>query len=491
MSEEILINVSPQETRVGVLENGVLQELYLERSHDRSVVNNIYMGRVERVMPGMEAAFIDIGLERAAFLHVADIVEAHVPAAEGREASRRKIGEVLREGQNILVQVVKEPLGTKGARLTTQITVASRYLVLMPKDKSIGVSAKIEEESERERLRDLMSGLFPEDSLDFGYIVRTVAEGASEEDFLKDARFLDRLWKAISQRIDQAGTGELVHQDLPLEKRVLRDMAGVSLDRIRIDSADYYERMVQFSRKYVPDVESLLECYKAERPIFDLYAVEDEIQRALNRKVMLKSGGYLIIDQTEAMTTIDVNTGSFVGHRNLEETTFRTNLEAAQTIARQLRLRNLGGIIILDFIDMVDPDHRRQVLRALERALDKDHARTHVCGVSELGLVEMTRKRTRESLEHVLCEPCAACEGSGSVKTAESVCYEIFREILRLSRTFDAQQQLLVLAHQSVVDLLTDELRDALAELSEEADVPIKFQVETLYHQGQYDVVML
>ncbi|MGM0564377.1 MAG: ribonuclease G [Pseudomonadota bacterium] len=491
MSEEILINVSPQETRVAVLENGVLQEVYLERSHEQSVVNNLYVGRVARIMPGMEAAFVDIGLERAAFLHVADIIQAQVPASEGQEARRKKITEVLREGQSLLVQVVKEPLGTKGARLTTQITVASRFLVLMPRDKSIGISAKIENESERDRLRGLMDSLFPEDQLSAGYIVRTVADGASETDFLKDARFLGRLWQAIDQRVQEAGNGELVHQDLPLERRVLRDMAGVSLDRIRVDDADAFQRMCHFAEKYVPDVTRLLELYQADRPIFDLYGVEDELQRALERKVMLKSGGYLIIDQTEAMTTIDVNTGSFVGHRNLEETTFRTNLEAAQTIARQLRLRNLGGIIIIDFIDMIDADHRRQVLRALERALEKDHARTHVCGVSELGLVEMTRKRTRESLEHVLCEPCGACGGSGSVKTAEAVCYEIFREILRLSRTFDAQQELLVLANQSVVDLLTDELRDALAELSEEANVPIKFQVETLYNQEQYDVVML
>ncbi len=490
MSEEILINVSPHETRVAQLENGVLQELYLERTNHRGVVNNIYMGKVVRVMPGMEAGFIDIGLERAAFLHVADIAEAHVPAKDGVDARRKLITEVLREGDKVLVQVAKEPLGTKGARLTTQLTIASRYLVLMPKDKSIGISAKIEEEEERGRLRSAMQALFP-DELKYGYIVRTVAEGASEEDFNKDALFLDKLWNTIQERIAKAGKGELVYEDLPLEKRVLRDMAGAQLERIRIDDADIYQRLCRFADKYVPDARSLLEHYSApDRPIFDLCSVEDDIKKALDRKVMLKSGGYLIIDQTESMTTVDVNTGSFIGHRNLEETTYRTNLESAQTIARQLRLRNLGGIIIIDFIDMHDIEHRRQVLRALEKSLEKDHARTHVCNVSELGLVEMTRKRTRESLEHVLCEPCGSCSGSGSVKTAESVCYEIFREILRLNRTYDAQQ-LRVLASQDVVDLLLEEQRDALAELEEVASVPIKFQVETLYTQEQYDVVIM
>lgn len=490
MSEEILINVSPHETRVAQLENGVLQELYLERTNHRGVVNNIYMGKVVRVMPGMEAGFIDIGLERAAFLHVADIAEANVPARDGVEARRKLITEVLREGDKVLVQVVKEPLGTKGARLTTQLTIASRYLVLMPKDKSIGISAKIEEEDERERLRTAMHSLFPEE-LKCGYIVRTVAEGASEADFNKDALFLDKLWGTIQERIAKAGKGEVVYEDLPLEKRVLRDMAGAQLERIRIDDEDIYQRLCRFADKYVPDARGLLEHYSApDRPIFDLCSVEDDITKALDRKVMLKSGGYLIIDQTESMTTVDVNTGSFIGHRNLEETTYRTNLESAQTIARQLRLRNLGGIIIIDFIDMHDVEHRRQVLRALEKALEKDHARTHVCDVSELGLVEMTRKRTRESLEHVLCEPCGSCSGSGSVKTAESVCYEIFREILRLNRTYDAQQ-LRVLASQDVVDLLLEEQRDALAELEEVASVPIKFQVETLYTQEQYDVVIM
>lgn len=490
MSEEILINVSPHETRVAQLENGVLQELYLERTNHRGVVNNIYMGKVVRVMPGMEAGFIDIGLERAAFLHVADIAESHVPAKDGVEARRKLITEVLREGDKVLVQVVKEPLGTKGARLTTQLTIASRYLVLMPKDKSIGISAKIEEEEERDRLRSAMQALFP-DELKYGYIVRTVAEGASEADFNKDALFLDKLWHTIQERIAKAGKGEIVYEDLPLEKRVLRDMAGAQLERIRIDDANIYQRLCHFADKYVPDARALLEHYSAQdRPIFDLCSVEDDITKALDRKVMLKSGGYLIIDQTESMTTVDVNTGSFIGHRNLEETTYRTNLESAQTIARQLRLRNLGGIIIIDFIDMHDVEHRRQVLRALEKALEKDNARTHVCDVSELGLVEMTRKRTRESLEHVLCEPCGSCSGSGSVKTAESVCYEIFREILRLNRTYDAQQ-LRVLASQDVVDLLHEEQRDALAELEEVASVPIKFQVETLYTQEQYDVVMM
>ncbi|BCO31561.1 axial filament protein [Thiohalobacter sp. COW1] len=483
MSEEILINVTPQETRVAMVENGVLQEVFIERERSLGLVGNIYKGVVCRVLPGMQAAFLDIGLERAAFLHASDIATRD---AESEGAST--ISQLLRDGQELLVQVIKDPLGTKGARLTTHITIPSRYLVFMPYATNVGVSQKIEDETERQRLKQVVLDDAGDEGL--GYIVRTAAEGVPDAALRSDMAFLRRLWGAIQERGRQAGAGEMVHEDLPLSKRALRDLVGVEVEKVRVDSRETHASLVRFGEQFVPEVVERLEYYPGERPIFDLYSVEDEIQRALDRKVQLKSGGYLIIDQTEAMTTIDVNTGAYVGHRNLEETIFKTNLEAAQAIARQLRLRNLGGIIIIDFIDMSDEDHKRQVLRALERHLERDHARSHISEVSSLGLVQMTRKRTRESLEHVLCGVCPTCNGRGSLKTPETVVYEIFREILREARQYDAEQ-LLVLAAHEVVDLLLDEESTSLAELESFIGKPIKFQVESLYTQEQYDVVLM
>lgn len=483
MSKEILINVTPQETRVAILENGVLQELYIERSRNKGLVGNIYKGRVSRVLPGMEAAFVEVGMERAAFLHVSDMLH-------GKENGERpNIMTLLREGQEILVQVVKDQLGSKGARVTAHITIPSRYLVFMPNSTNVGVSTRIENEEQRGRLREML--LMHGDLLgESGYIIRTAAESATHESLRQDIMYLKKSWESICENAKQISAGSIVHEDLPLYLRVLRDMIDDDLEKIRVDSRETSRRMTDFASRYVPEAAGVIEHYPGERPIFDLYGVEDEIQKSLERKVVLKSGGYLIIDQTESMTTIDVNTGAFVGSRNLEETIFKTNLEAAQAIARQLRLRNLGGIIIIDFIDMAEEDHRRQVLRALEKALERDHARTQVCEVSSLGLVEMTRKRTRESLEHVLCQTCPTCAGRGSIKTAETVCYEIFREILREARAFDAEQ-LLVLASQSVIDMLLDEESSNLAELQDFTGVPVKLQVESLYTQEQYDVVIV
>ncbi|MGD8208176.1 MAG: ribonuclease G [Thiohalocapsa sp.] len=491
MSTEILVNVTPQEARVAIVENGVLQELMIERVRKRSIVGNIYKGRVCRVLPGMEAAFVDIGLERAAFLHASDVATVtREELPNGEEPRLEPIGNLLHEGQQLLVQVIKEPIGTKGARLTTHITVPSRYLVLMPGSENIGISTRIEEEGERQRLKAALEGLSRSVEVRHGYIVRTAAEGVGEDALERDLRFLERLWARLQDQADTAAPGSEVYSDLPLLFRTLRDLVDTEVEKVRIDSRETLQRVLDFAQSYVPGIASRIEHYPGERPIFDLYGVEDEIQRALERKVQLKSGGYLIFDQTEAMTTIDVNTGAFVGHRNLEETIFKTNLEAAQAIARQLRLRNLGGIIIIDFIDMTDEEHKRQVLRALEKALERDHAKSQVCDVSPLGLVEMTRKRTRESLEHVLCEPCGTCSGRGFVKTPETVCYEIFREILREARQFDARE-LLVLASQEVVDLLLDEESSSLAELQDFIDIPIKFQVESLYTQEQFDVVLV
>jgi ribonuclease G len=496
MSEEILINVTPQETRVAVVENGVLQEVCIERSRKRGLVGNIYKGRVSRVMPGMDAAFVDIGLAKAAFLHASDVVPRSGVVANGVETVveqrtlKATINSLLQEGQELLVQVVKDQLGTKGARLTTHITIPSRYLVLMPNCDNIGVSTRIEEDEERQRLKTTIEELSKEMGHPCGFILRTAAEGVTEDDLKRDTRFLHQLWENISAREREAPPGSEVYSDLPLAYRTLRDLTGDEVEKIRIDSRETLNNMRGFVQSLIPELRAVIELYPGERPIFDLYGIEDEIQKALQRKVDLKSGGYLIIDQTEAMTTIDVNTGGFLGHRNLEETTFKTNLEATQAIARQLRLRNLGGIIILDFIDMAQEEHKRHVLRALEKALEADHAKSQICDVSPLGLVEMTRKRTRESLEHILCEPCPTCNGRGSIKTAETVCYELFREILREVRQFETNA-LLVLASQEVVDLLLDEESTSLAELEEFIGKTIKFQVEALYTQEQFDVVLI
>jgi ribonuclease G len=487
IGEEILINFTPMETRVAIIENGMPQEIYVERTAKRGIVGNIYKGKVVRVLPGMQAAFVEIGLERAAFIHVEDVLSQNMPAEERASIT---ISQALREGQSLVVQVKKDPIGTKGARLTTHLSIPSRYLVYMPESTHIGVSQRIEDIQERDRLRALLvSCLDEEEKESAGYILRTVAEGASDSELVADVKFLKRLWKAIERKIETATISSIVYEDLPLNMRALRDMAHSGIERIRIDSRETYTKAQEFSEALVPEIHEKLEYYPGERPIFDLYNVEEEMQRALGRKVELKSGGYLIFDQTEAMTTVDVNTGAFVGHRNLEETIFKTNLEAATAIGRQLRLRNLGGIIIIDFIDMELEEHQRQVLRTLERMLERDHAKCKVTGVSELGLVEMTRKRTRESLEHILCESCNQCQGRGSVKTPETVCYEIFREILRQHRAYDTETYM-VLASQRVVEYLTDDASDHVAELEAFINKTIRFQIEPLYSPEQFDVVL-
>jgi ribonuclease G len=489
MSTEILVNASTHEARAAVVENGVLQELFLERASRRGLISNIYKGRVSRVLPGMQAAFIEIGMERTAFLHASDIFDPR-HADLGFEPPRTEnIRSLVAEGNEILVQVVKDPLGTKGARLTTYITLPSRHLVYMPKGRGVGVSARIEDEGERERLRAaVQEGIDPNENA--GFIVRTAAEDAPPEALRADMIYLRKLWEFVREKGLRTPPGNLVHADLPLHLRVLRDLLRPDVDKVLIDQESAHREMREFAAAFMSEALPRIELYGEGRPVFELHHVEEEIQKALDRKVPLKSGGHLMIDQTEAMTTIDVNTGAFVGHRNLEETIFRTNLEAAVTIARQLRLRNLGGIIIIDFIDMEEPDHRRQVIQALERALALDHVKTSISSVSPLGLVEMTRKRTRESLEHLLCQACPTCEGRGFVKTAETVCYEVFREIVRQSRQFDCQQ-LMVLAHQDVIERLLDEESSALGELELITGKPIRLQTESLYAVDQYDVVLM
>jgi ribonuclease G len=514
MSEEILINVTPQETRVAVVENGVLQEVYVERSRRRGLVGNIFKGRVSRVLPGMQAAFIDIGLSRTGFLHVSDLDSTFEELESGdrnANASGVVIESILREGQEILVQVLKDPIGTKGARLTTRISIPSRYLVFVPGQSTVGVSQRIEDETERERLRGIIQSrsaaepkvaagganvlpLAPMSPVAAGtrggFIVRTVAEGVAADDIHRDMEFLQRLWDSISERGRDSAPQTLVYDDLPLAMRAIRDFVRDEIEKVRIDSRETFQKVVEFARQFTPEFVSRIEYYPGERPILDLYGVEDEIQKALNRKVQLKSGGHLVFDQTEAMTTIDVNTGTFVGHRNQEETIFKTNLEAAQAIARQLRLRNLGGIIIVDFIDMQETEHARQVLRALEKHVERDHAKVTISELTSLGLLQLTRKRARESLEHTLCEPCPTCAGRGTIKTRESICYEIFREILREVRQFDTGKPLVV-ASQGIVDMLLDDESSSVAELEGFIHRPITLQVEPLYHQEQYDIVFL
>ncbi|MFK1002781.1 ribonuclease G [Pseudomonas aeruginosa] len=485
MSEEILINITPMESRVAVVENGVLQEVHVERTQRRGIVGNIYKGRVVRVLPGMQAAFVDIGLERAAFIHAAEISNREGSAVES-------ISALVHEGQALVVQVTKDPIGTKGARLTTHLSIPSRYLVYMPRTSHVGISLRIEDEVERERLKKVVADCVAAEGIEGqgGFILRTAAEGAGEDEILADIRYLRRLWDQIAAQIQTVGAPSVIYEDLSLAIRTLRDLVNPRIEKIRIDSRENFQKITSFVEELMPEISDRLEHYPGERPIFDLYGVEDEIQKALERKVLLKSGGYLIVDPTEAMTTIDVNTGAFVGHRNLEETIFKTNLEAATAIARQLGLRNLGGIIIIDFIDMEDEEHRRQVLRTLEKQLERDHAKTNIIGITELGLVQMTRKRTRESLVQILCEPCPCCQGRGMLKTAETTCYEIFREILREARAYQADSYL-VLANQKVVDRLLDEESGNVADLEAFIGRTIKFQVEAMYSQEQYDVVLL
>ncbi len=479
---------------MAVVENGMLQELHIERASRRGVVGNIYKGRVQRVMPGMQAAFVEIGLDRAAFLHASDILK--VPLAQAGEGDEPPpapgptppINSLVHEGQEIVVQVVKDPIGSKGARLTTQISIPSRYLVFLPHSRVLGVSARIEDEAERTRLKTVVSE--QANGSGQGYIVRTNAEGQPAEALAEDVAYLRRAWDVIREASASTKVGQRIYEDLALPLRAVRDLMRKDVDKVRVDSREAFDKLSAFAAQFMPILAERIEHYSGERPIFDLYGVEDEILRAMQKEVPLKSGGYLIIDQTEAMATVDVNTGSFLGQRNLEETVYRTNLEAAQAVARQLRLRNLGGIIIIDFIDMTDDEHRRQVLRTLEKGLSHDHARTSVHEFSPLGLVEMTRKRTTESLERQLCEPCHECGGRGTLKTAETLTYEVFREITRAVRQFEASQ-LLVIASPKVVTKITEEESAAVAELEEFLGKSIRFQADEQYAQEQYDVVLL
>jgi len=478
MSDELLINSGTGETRVALVENGLLQEAHIERANGSSVVGNIYLGKVIRVLPGMQAVFVDIALSRSGFLHVSD-------CSDDREAP--EVTSLFHDGQKVLVQVVKASLGAKGARLTTQLSLSSRYLVFNPLSSNIRISQRIENEQERDRLRSMIDALISETDIRGGFILRTAAESIGEDELREDMAFLLKRWKTLQESLVDAPLPSLVYSDLPLELRVLRDLAGSQVERIRFDFSESFENALRFVDSYAPELKPRMELYNGPRPLFDLYGVEDELAKALRSSVPLKSGGSLVIEQTEAMTTVDVNTGTFIGSRNLEETILKTNLEAATVLARQLRVRNLGGIIIIDFIDMESGGHKRQVIRALEKALDRDRAKTMIAEVSTFGVVEMTRKRTSESLEHQLCEACQSCGGSGRVKTVETLCFEIFREIIRASSQFESNQ-ILVLGSEAVVGHI-QEAPEYLGKLLEIVGRPIEFKVEPLYLQEQYDII--
>ena len=490
-TQDILINWAPQETRVAVVENGAVQELHIERTLERGLVGNVYLGKVVRVLPGMQSAFIDIGLERAAFLHVADLHGGPPKSEQRAEAVLVPIERQVFEGQTLTVQVIKDAIGTKGARLSAQISIAGRMLVFLPQDRHIGISQKIGSHELREQLRARVQALAgPDEKGSGGFILRTNAEEASDAELAEDIAYLRRTWALIRERATQRPAASLLHQDLSLAERVLRDLSNEATATIRIDSKLQCDALRGFGDTFMPGTVSKLEHYRGERPIFDLFGIEEEIARALARRVELKSGGYLIVDQTEALTTFDVNTGGFVGARNFEDTIFKTNLEAAGAVARQLRLRNLGGIIIADFIDMLREDHQQAVLGELRKQLARDRVRTTVSGFTQLGLVEMTRKRTRESLAHMLCEPCPTCQGRGQVKTARSVCYDILREILREARQF-APKEFRVIASASVVETLLDEESVHLAGLSEFIGRPISLSAEPGMNPEQYDIVLM
>lgn len=485
MSEDILINITPFETRVALVEQGQTQELHIERSIQRGYVGNIYLGKVARVLPGMQSAFIDIGLERAAFIHVADLRQNRKERIEGTAIT--PIEKLLFEGQSIMVQVTKDPIGTKGARLSTQISIAGRMLVYLPYEPHIGVSQKIEGEENRQQLKEKVQQLIdPEEG---GFIVRTQAEIATDEELQKDCNYLRKLWSIILKRLKSQGSPSLLYSELYLHQRILRDVATESTTKIIVDSRLTHKEMVEWAQVYTPALVDKIVHHSGSRPLFDTVRAEEEIQRALSRRVDLKSGGYLIIDQTEALTTVDVNTGGYVGGKNFGDTIFKTNLEATIAIARQLRLRNLGGIIIVDFIDMSNAEHKATILEELKNILSKDRTRITVSGFSQLGLVEMTRKRTRESLSDLLSEECPTCQSRGSVLTARSVCYEILREILREARQFNPKE-FRILASQDVVDLFLEEESQHLAQTGDFIGKRISLEVDGQYAQEQYDIIL-
>ncbi|MFO8056300.1 MAG: Rne/Rng family ribonuclease [bacterium] len=501
MPSEILINVTRQETRVAVVENGVLAEIYMERHRERGLSGNIYKGRVVRVLPGMQAAFVDVGLERAAFLYVAEVLEhsrsalreEDVQVAEKNNSGRSGrrpyqspgIEDLLREGQDLVVQVTKEPLGTKGAQITTHITLPGRFLVYMPTFNHIGVSRRIEDEKRRTELRRIVEGLRPEDA--GGFIVRTVSEDSSEKELQADMDYLLKLWEDIKQRSMRASSPNILHRELSLDLKVIRDLYTENVRKVVVDSPDQHREISSFMERFMGEKAENVELYQGDFPLFEVSGIELEINRALERRVWLKSGGYIVIDQTEALTAIDVNTGRYVGRRNFEDTILKTNMEAVKEIVYQLRLRNIGGLIIIDFIDMANTQNRDRVYQALDDELKKDKTKSTILKMSELGLVEMTRKRSGENLHQALCEPCHYCEGKGYLKSGSTICYEIFREIKRMGKTLSGKRVRLFV-NPEVADLLFEEEREGVEDLEKDLEIDMEITVNNSFHQEQFEI---
>ncbi len=493
MNVELLINVCEYETRVALVGDGLLQELHLSRAGSASITGNVYLGVVQRVIPGMQAAFIDIGLERPGFLHARDIARQRGANAEEDGSAAPDIRKFLQAGERVLVQVNKDPISSKGARLSTDLAIASRYTVLMPFSEHIGISQRIEEDTERERLRSAIEELRAELGIGKGFIARTAAEGVGRDQLAADLRFLERLWERLLERRVRSAPPACIYEELPLHIRMVRDVVSPEVERIIIDDAGTFRRVQEFVSEFLPEFESRLHLHDEAAPLFSRYGVEEEIQRALKREVPLKCGGSIVIEQTEAMTTVDVNTGAYLGSHDLEETVFRTNMEAAQCIPRQLRLRNLGGIVVIDFIDMLEEAHKREVMRVLEKSCDADSARIRIEGFSSLGLVQMSRKRTSDSLVRQMCEPCERCEGRGVVKSAVSTCGEILRSVALHARKTQAPDasEYVIRAAECVVDRLLDEDAAHLERLSRSVGRTVRLQVEPCYLPGQYDLVLV
>ncbi len=503
MTKEMIFNCNEHETRIAILDNGMLSNIYIERKEEGGTIGNIYNGRVVRVLPGIQAAFIDIGLERTAFLYVADIAnilddweyldEDEADTDDIFDLRRRlyrrdnalHIEDMIKEGQEILIQVTKEPIGSKGARLTTHVSLPGRNLVYMPTVNHVGISRRIHDEGERQRLRDLIEKMRPEKH---GFIARTVSEGKKEDELRADLEYLTRLWGNIQTKKNKTGVPGLVHQEIGIILRAIRDFYTKDVSRIVADSDDACSQIADFMKTFLPNVNYYLEFYDKKEPVFNAFGIELDISRALNKKVWLKSGGYIVIETTEALCAIDVNTGKYVGKRNLEETILNTNLEAVKEIAYQLRLRNIGGIIIIDFIDMENESHREKVFNALKEEMDKDKSKTNILKISELGLVEMTRQRTGNNLDRILCEPCPYCEGKGAVKSKVTVCYEIFRELER-EGIHSPSGTLCVLANQDIANLLLEDEKDTIEYLEKTLSRKILIKVDRGLHQENYEII--
>ena len=502
-SKLIVVNAAPYETRVATLESGILVELLIERGEDRNTVGTIYNGKVIRVLPGMQAAFVDIGMDKAGFLFAGDFVtpqlefdtdpsEAPVlpeeigirPARFPQDAFLPPIEGLIREGQHLLVQVAKEPLGTKGARITSHITLPGRHLVLLTWSNHIGISRRIEDPEERNRLSKIVETIRPEG---MGAIVRTAAEGGSEAELKADMEYLVRLWETIRKRSESAAAPVLIHRELSLSLRAVRDLFSSESDRIAVDSREEYDRIRSFASQFFPRIQDRIEMFSGPEPIFDHYGIEIEVTRALDKKVWLKSGGYIVIEQTEALTVVDVNTGKYVGRSSLEETTTKINLEAVKEIVYQLRLRNIGGIIIIDFIDMKDGENRDKVYNALVDTLRADRSKTTICKISELGLVEMTRKRVRESLGRSLSDACPYCSGEGVIKSKKTICYDVFRALERQGLILSGKQVSLYV-HPALAEELFGEERPFLEMLEQRYGMKVNISASDKYHVEQYRI---